>query len=91
MPLINNEESYMNLMDHLSNLQAVALITTGRTGTDFLQSLLDAHTEVLTFNGQLYFHDYWRESKCANVETINLSDFEIWENKPFNTCTFQSD
>lgn len=29
----------------------VALVTTGRTGSDFLQSLLDSHPQVATFNG----------------------------------------
>ena len=29
----------------------VALLTTGRTGSDFLQSLLDSHPQIATFNG----------------------------------------
>jgi hypothetical protein len=74
MPLINNEKSNINLMSHLENLQTFALVTTGRTGTDFLQSLLDSHTEVLTFNGQLYFHDFWRKSKCANLRNVRIED-----------------
>lgn len=63
------------LMAHLTRLPACALITTGRTGTDFLQSLLDMHPQVLTFNGRLYFHDFWVQSKCVNSGRFHLSDF----------------
>ena len=74
MPLFDNEDSYRKLMVHLGSLQAFALITTGRTGTDFLQSLLDSHTEVLTFNGMLFYHDFWNNSKCVKADTLVLSD-----------------
>jgi hypothetical protein len=60
------------LMDHLLGLPSCTLITTGRTGTDFLQSLLDSHTEVLTFNGSLWFYEFWEDSYCAKVPDINL-------------------
>ncbi|MBK9444592.1 MAG: sulfotransferase [Betaproteobacteria bacterium] len=38
-------------MAHLQKLPVVALVTTGRTGADFLQSLLDSHPQAATFNG----------------------------------------
>ena len=63
-----------NLMDHIVKLPACTLITTGRTGTDFLQSLLDSHTEIMTFNGSLFFYSFWRDSYCAKVPNINLDD-----------------
>ncbi len=43
-------------MAHLLTLRPVAIITTGRTGSDFLQSLLDGHPQVLTFNGAFMFY-----------------------------------
>lgn len=42
---------YKQWMDLLQNLPVVSLVTTGRTGSDFLQSLLDSHPEIITFNG----------------------------------------
>ena len=44
-----------------------ALVTTGRAGADFLQSLLDSHPQVVGFNGVLQFHSYWIRSRCAMV------------------------
>ena len=61
-------------MVHLNSLQPYVLITTGRTGSDFIQSLLDSHTEVLTFNGSLWFHDFWHNAKTTKTDTINISD-----------------
>lgn len=63
---------YKKLMAHLLKLPSCTLITTGRTGTDFLQSLFDSHTQVLIFNGTLWFYEFWEESYCAKVPDINL-------------------
>lgn len=63
------------LMSRLLQLPACTLITTGRTGTDFLQSLLDSHPQVLTFNGILCYHDFWAVSQCVNAGFFDLSDF----------------
>ena len=40
----------------MQKLPVFALVTTGRTGSDFLQSLLDSHPQIATFNG--YFAIY---------------------------------
>jgi len=48
-----SEEKYKKWSEHIASLPIVSLITAGRTGSDFLQSLLDSHPEVLTFNGHL--------------------------------------
>jgi hypothetical protein len=70
----NNGDNKSHLfMEHLTGLQPITLITTGRTGSDFLQSLLDSHTEVLTFNAIIWIHDFWKKSKCVS-NNINLSD-----------------
>ena len=65
---------YKKLMDHLLQLPSCTLISTGRAGSDLLQSLLDSHTEVLTFNGSLWFHEFWGASYCAKGPDINLDD-----------------
>jgi adenylylsulfate kinase len=44
------------------------LLTTGRTGSDFFQSLLDFHPEIFVFNGPLYLHRFWkRTSRCVQA------------------------
>lgn len=43
--------TYERWITHLQNLPVVALVTTGRTGSDFLQSLLDFHPQIASFNG----------------------------------------
>ena len=68
-------EQYRRSMEHLQALPAVALVTTGRTGSDFLQSLLDSHPQVLTFNGSLQFYaDFWPSSKIARTESFAIGD-----------------
>lgn len=63
------------LLPNLLQLPACTLITTGRTGTDFLQSLVDSHPQVLTFNGVFHYYDFWVHSKCVNAGKFCLSDF----------------
>lgn len=56
----------MNDFDKLLDIPMVTLVTTGRTGTDFLQSSFDSHPQILTFNGSLFFHSFWNKSICIN-------------------------
>jgi len=56
---------YRQWMAHLRSLPAYALVTTGRTGSDFLQSLLDSHPEVLTFNGHTMVHTEFFETAAS--------------------------
>jgi len=62
----------MDYINKLSNLQMVTLITTGRTGTDYLQSTFDSHPEILTFNGSLWLHTFWSKSICINNSRGNI-------------------
>jgi len=57
---------YLKIWAMAEDLPWFALVTTGRTGTDFLQSLFDSHPEVFVFNGQFYFHDFWATAKSVN-------------------------
>jgi len=61
-------------MDKLLKLKSCALLTTGRTGTDLLQSLLDSHPEVLTFNGSFFFLSFWNNSICVSAGKFSLGD-----------------
>ena len=63
----------MHSMNNIDNIKPIALITTGRTGTDFFQSLLDSHTQVLTFNGHLIdYYLFWNDNK----DIINSKKFK---------------
>jgi len=55
-------------------MQMCALITTGRTGSDFLQSLCDSHPHIITFNGILWLNTFWAESLCTKTNPIYLTD-----------------
>ena len=65
-------------LEHLQNLKSVALITMPRAGSEYLQSLLDGHPEILVFilNFQ-FFSLYLAGSDCAknDITKINPSDF----------------
>ncbi len=54
-------------MGKLQELPVCSIFTTGRTGSDLLQSLLDSHPEVLNFNGHLMFQSFWRNSVCVGA------------------------
>lgn len=60
--------------ERLSTLPACALVALGRTGSDFLQSLLDSHPEVLTFSGHIRFHSFWENSICVAAGDFDASD-----------------
>jgi len=65
----------VDTLKHLNSLNSCTLVTTGRTGSDFFQSLLDSHPQVLTFNGHFDFYDFWEKSTCVNCGEFDLSDF----------------
>ena len=48
--------NYEEIWEHTENLPWCALVTTGRVGTDFFQSLLDSHPEIFVYNGILFFY-----------------------------------
>ena len=50
---------YEKIMQHVEKLPWCALVQTGRSGSDYLQSLFDAHEEAFVFNGQLLFSAFW--------------------------------
>ena len=62
-------------LKHLRSLNSCTLVTTGRTGSDFLQSLLDSHPEILTFNGIFDYYPFWDNSECVKSGRFDISDF----------------
>lgn len=65
-----------NEFKKLENLIPFALVAGGgRSGTDLLQSLLDSHGQVLSFNGSLKFYiDFFADSKCLQSGSFDLID-----------------
>jgi hypothetical protein len=69
--------NYKDMMDRLLELPSCALFPLGRTGSDLLQSMLDSHPEVLTFNGALRMYDFLKTSMCVmagSFDTMDLID-----------------
>lgn len=56
--------SAMNdLWEHLERLKmATIVVAGGRVGSDLIQSLFDGHPEVITFEGVLFFDDFYRSA-----------------------------
>lgn len=62
-------------MEHLQRLPMYALVTTGRTGSDFLQSLLDSHPQVATFNGHFaVYSEFFADSVCLRATQVSPRD-----------------
>ncbi|MFH1581677.1 MAG: hypothetical protein ABIC39_06330 [Pseudomonadota bacterium] len=57
------EINYKELFEHVKNLKMVLLVATARSGSDFFQSLLDGHPEILQFTGVWFFHQWWQAAK----------------------------
>jgi hypothetical protein len=70
-----SKAEYNQLFLHLQSLQPIALMPTGRTGSDYLHSLFDGHSEVTTFNGHFAWYDYIHNvSRTLSVEVKEEKD-----------------
>ena len=64
-----------------SQLPIVALVTGGRTGSDFFQSLTDGHPEILQLTGICWFHDdFWEKAVCKSSlnDLVNELIYRDW-------------
>jgi len=46
-----------------------ALVTTGRTGSDLFQSLLDGHPEIYGFNGHIFHYEFWEHAYTTQASS----------------------
>ncbi len=70
-----HSQQYRQYMEHLQTLPMHALVTTGRTGSDFLQSLLDSHPQILTFNGHfLVYSEFFMQSAAFSIPEGRICD-----------------
>ncbi len=66
---------YSNSFSHLLNLPTFAVMPTGRTGSDYLQSLLEGHPEILTFNSHFaWYGQFYNCARSVLVENQNPTD-----------------
>ena len=71
LSLFKKKKYISNVWKTLNKTKPVALLTTGRAGSDFFQSLFDGHSQVLTFNGSFFFYNFWLKSIKKNSK-INI-------------------
>ncbi len=74
---MENKIQYNRLLSHVKDLKQVLLVTTGRTGSDFFQSLLDGHEEILQITGIFFFHKFWESAVCKENLNDLIHEF-IW-------------
>jgi len=66
---------YAGLMRHLAALRSCAVVTTGRAGSDYLQALLEGHSEVVTFDRTPWFYGrFWHAARTTRTEPLVASD-----------------
>ncbi|MBU3635545.1 sulfotransferase [Polynucleobacter sp. es-GGE-1] len=66
---------YEKLIQHIEDLHSVGINATGRTGSDYLHSLLENHDEILTFPAHfLIYSQFFRESITMKVENNRACD-----------------
>ena len=76
---------YDGLFDHVENLRKVLLVAgAGRVGTDFFQSLLDGHSQILQVTGVSFFHIWWKDAKCKENLSDLVNEFIWYTNSPSN-------
>lgn len=75
---------YQAVWSKVSDLPWCALVATGRTGSDALQSQIDSHPQIIGLTSQLYFYEWWARSTVANyageTDLGDLVDEFIWTN-----------
>jgi hypothetical protein len=68
---------YEALFEHASRLPCLAIVTMPRAGSDFFQSLLDGHPQILQVSGQFQFYPFW--TWALSKETLeDLVEEFIW-------------
>jgi hypothetical protein len=88
---MNLEIDYLNSFNYLNSLRKIGIVTTGRTGSDFFQSLLDGHAQVLQIPGIWFFYNFWNNAVCKESISDLVDEF-IWYNdgKSRNIFFFKS-
>jgi hypothetical protein len=74
----DNNINYDDLFCQVTALKKVLLVVGGgRVGSDFFQSLLDGHYQILQVTGACFLHHWWKEAKCKDKLSDLIDEF-IW-------------
>jgi hypothetical protein len=68
---------YEKLFQHVSALPKMVIVTAPRAGSDFFQSLLDGHPQILQLPGQFQFHEFWANALCRERLDDLIEEF-VW-------------
>ncbi|PKL70340.1 MAG: hypothetical protein CVV30_02990 [Methanomicrobiales archaeon HGW-Methanomicrobiales-1] len=82
--------NYQELFNHVSELPILALTVDARGGSDFFDSLLDGHEEILTFRGIWNFHQFWERSKFKDRDLkFLINEFTLEYSHKFEGKIFE--
>ncbi|MBT6047491.1 MAG: hypothetical protein HOI47_27060 [Candidatus Scalindua sp.] len=74
----DNQIDYKEIFRHVEGLKiATIVIGAARSGSDFFQSLLDGHSQILQFTGHWSFESFWEKAVCK-TNLSDLIDEFIW-------------
>jgi hypothetical protein len=73
----HSSAEYEALFSHASNLPCLAIVTMPRAGSDFFQSLLDSHPQILQVSGQFQFYPFWTWA-LSKENLVDLIEEFIW-------------
>jgi hypothetical protein len=68
---------YESLFQHVSALPKLVIVTAPRAGSDFFQSLLDGHPQILQLPGQFQFYEFWSNALCREDLGDLIEEF-VW-------------
>ena len=82
----------MKSLDELFNqINFSTILTTGRTGSDYLQGCLDNVPGVLTFSGAIFYYSFCDNFKLNNFEkTEPVKILELFLEKNIHLFTYDS-
>ena len=65
---------YKKYFDHILKLKTYSILATLRSGSDFLQSLCDGHSQIMTFNGNFIpYSEFFSDPNFFNKKKENLN------------------
>ena len=80
-----------NLDELFNQIKFSTILTTGRTGSDFLQGCLDNVPGVLTFSGAIFYYSFCDHFKLNNFEkTEPVKILELFLEKNIHLFTHDS-
>ena len=78
-----------NLDELLNKIKFSAILTTGRTGSDYLQGCLDNVPGILTFSGKIFYYKFCDDFKLNNFKKFKPKDIlELFIKNNIHLFTF---